>query len=432
MNQNREADRRRFLGAAGAAFTTSIFTGRVKGANDRLAVAHIGLGSIGMSSFRITLKQPDVVVKAVCDLHEPYLHKVAAATGNQVRTVKDFREILADRSIDAVSISTPNHWHAYMTVEACKAGKDVYVEKPLSLTVEEGVQMVHAARKYNRVVQAGTWQRSAPHFQKACEVVRGGALGKVTFARTWNYDNRPAEGFGASPDGAPPPGFNWNMWLGPAPMRPFNRNRVGRPAGLDYPAFHWYWDYGGGQVANWGVHWLDIVQMASGEVMPNSVTALGGKHHFTDDREVPDTVQVTFEYPSFIATYENRNGNGESLFGKASGILFHGTEGTMLLDRSGYRIVPERGASLQEVETKSSGNAMALHWANFLECVRTRKKPSSDIENCQRTTTTCHLGNIALRSRMRVDWDEQKWTTLQPEARKWLSREARAPWKIVV
>jgi predicted dehydrogenase len=432
MKEENPADRRRFLSAAGGAFTTYIFPGRVKGANDRIAIGHIGLGAIGMSSYRATRKMPNAVVKAVCELHEPYLQKVAAETDRQVKTVNDFREILADKSIDVVSISTPNHWHAYMAVEACKAGKDVYVEKPLSYTIEEGAQMVQAARKYNRVVQAGTWQRSAPHFRKACEVLRSRALGKITFVRTWNYDNRPAEGFGPAPGGGPPAGFDWDMWLGPAPMRPYNRNRVGRPGGLDYPGFHWYWDYGGAQVTNWGAHWLDIVQMAFGEVMPKSITAAGGKYHFTDDREIADTVQVSLEYPDFVACYENRNNNSESMSGKASGMLFHGTLGTMSLDREGYRITPERGSPLAETYVKAAGSALALHWENFLDCVRTRQKPNSDVEYCNRSTTACHLGIVALRSGMRIEWDEANWTVKQVEARKFLSRQARPQWRIVV
>ncbi|MEB2363636.1 MAG: Gfo/Idh/MocA family oxidoreductase [Bryobacteraceae bacterium] len=432
MNQNQKSHRREFLNTASAAFTTSIFTGRVKGANDRIALGHIGLGAIGMSSYRITMKMPNAAVKAVCELHEPYLKQVAAETGGHVRTTRDFREILADKSIDAISISTPNHWHAYMAVEACKAGKDVYVEKPLSYSIEEGTQMVQAARKYNRVVQAGTWQRSAPHFQKACELLRGGAIGKIAFARTWNYDNRPALGFGTPPEGGPPPGFDWDMWLGPAPWRPYNRNRVGRPGGLDFPGFHWYWDYGGAQVTNWGAHWIDIVQMAFGEIMPKSVMAAGGKFHFTDDREIADTVQVSFEYPGFLACYENRNNNGESMFAKSSGMLFHGSLGTMSLDRQGYRIIPERGSPVSETSAKTLGNPVAQHWENFLECVRTRQRPNSDVEYCNRSTTACHLGIVALRSGMRIDWDEANWTVKQTEARRFLAREPRPQWKIVV
>jgi hypothetical protein len=177
------------------------------------------------------MHQPNLQVVALCDVYQPNLDEAmakAGARGQNPRAVRDFREILADKSIDVVNISTPDHWHAYMTVEACKAGKDVYVEKSICVVVEEGRKMVEAARKYNRVVQAGTMQRSTVHFQEACDMVRRGELGKVTFVRTWNYGHSPAEGIGNPPDSDPPPGLDWNMWLGPAPMRPFNRKRFRR------------------------------------------------------------------------------------------------------------------------------------------------------------------------------------------------------------
>jgi len=426
-----ESGRREFLKTAGAAFTTSIFTGKVRGANDRLAIAHIGMGRMGMSNLGFSMKQENCVVVAVCDVYEPHLEKAVAATKGQARGIRDFREILADKSIDIVCVSTPDHWHAYQTVEACKAGKDVFVEKPICVTVEEGVKMVQAARKYKRVVQAGTMQRSGLHFQRAAEMVRRGDLGKITFVRTWNYGNHKPEGIGNPPDSDPPPNLDWDMWLGPAPKRPYNKNRFGvDPKAFSH--FRWFWDYAGGMMTDWGIHWLDIVQMAFGEGMPAAITALGGKFHLTDNRDTPDTLQVTYEYPGFIATYENRYGNGQSMFGKGGGILFHGSKGTLFVDRSGYRVVPEKDSELLEVEAKSAGSMNMPHWANFIECVRTRQKPTSDIETCQRSTTTCLLGNVALRSRLRIDWEERKWTTAQEAARRYLSREERAPWKIVV
>src|SRR5690349_10829000 len=191
MNQRRE-----FLKAAGAAFTTSIFTGNVKGANDRLAGAFIGIGTMGSENLRVALKQPGVQVVSVCDVYQPHLERAAAMVrraNQQAREVKDFREIIADKSVDFECISAPDHWHPYMTVEACKNGKDVYVEKPACVAIDEGLKMVQAARKYNRVVQAGIWQRSGQHFQKACEIVRSGQLGKVAFSRTWIYNNMPQE-----------------------------------------------------------------------------------------------------------------------------------------------------------------------------------------------------------------------------------------------
>ncbi len=423
--------RRDFLKATSAGMTTSLFTGQVRGANDRQRIAHIGMGRMGRSNLNISMKQENVEIAAVCDVYQPHLDQAVTLAEGKAKGVRDFREILASRDIDIVCISTPDHWHAYMTVEACKAGKDVYVEKPISVTVEEGVKMVQAARKYNRVVQAGTMQRSGVHFQKACQIVGSGEIGKVTFVRTWNYGNNSEQGIGNPPDADPPAELDWDMWLGPAPKRAFNANRFGvDPKAFSH--FRWFWDYAGGMMTDWGVHWLDIVQMAFEEAMPVSVTALGGKFRLDDNRETPDTLQVCYEYPGFLCTYENRSGNEQSMFGKGGGILFHGDKGTLFVDRGEYWLLPEKGSTLEESTVKSSNNSNMSHWANFLECVRTRRKPISDIETCQRSTTTCLLGNVALRAKLRVDWDAQKWTTAQGEARRWLSRKERAPWKVVV
>jgi predicted dehydrogenase len=429
---NTTSDRRGFLkGATAAALTANLFTGPVRGANERLRIAHIGMGRMGRSNLSHSMKQDNVEIAAVCDVYEPHLKRAVEMTEGRAKGVRDFREIIADKSIDVVCISTPDHWHAYMTVEACKAGKDVYVEKPICVTVEEGVKMVQAARKYKRVVQAGTMQRSGVHFQKACEIVRSGGLGQVTFVRCWNYGNANREGIGNPPDGPPPEGLDWDMWLGPAPKRPFNPNRFGvDPKAFSH--FRWFWDYAGGMMTDWGVHWLDIVQMAFDEAMPGAITALGGKLWFTDNRETPDTIQVTYEYPGFIATDENRSANAQSMFGKSGGILFHGTKATLFVDRSGFRVVPERESGVTEMEEKASNQANQDHWRNFLECVRTRQRPIADIETCQRSTTTCLLGNIALRSKLRIDWDSNNWTTVQREARRYLAREERKPWRIVV
>jgi len=425
--------RRQFLKSAGVALTTSVLTGGLKGANDRVAAAFIGMGRMGMANMDFAMQQPNLQVVAVCDVYQPHLEQAMAQArekGHNPRAVHDFREILADKSVDVVNISTPDHWHAYMTVEACKSGKDVYVEKPVCVVVDEGRQMVEAARKYNRVVQAGTMQRSAVHFQQACDIVRRGDLGKVTFVRTWNYGNEPPEGIGNPPDSDPPAGLDWDLWLGPAPMRPFNRNRFGvDPKAFSY--FRWFWDYAGGMMTDWGVHWLDIVQMAFDEAMPRKITSIGDKLWFTDNRETPDTLQVTYEYPGFIATYENRNANAQSMFNEGGGILFHGNKATLFVDRRGYRLVPEgKGGEPLEAKAISSGNAN--HWANFLECVRTRQRPISDIEKCFRSTSTCLLGNVALRSGERLDWDERGLTVAQPPARHFLTREYRAPWKLAV
>ncbi len=433
-----ESGRRDFFKAVGAAaLTTNIFTGKIKGANDRIAAAFIGMGKMGRSNLHYAMRQENLAPVAVCDVYQRNLDWAVRDSKDQAKPYRDFREVLASPHIDVVCISTPDHWHAYMTVEACKAGKDVYVEKPVCCVVDEGVKMVQAARKYKRVVQAGTMQRSAKHFQKAVDIVRSGALGDITFVRTWNYGNGDAEGWGNPADSEPPAGLDWDMWLGPAPKRAFNENRFGvDPQDKYFSNFRWFWDYAGGMMTDWGVHWLDIVQMAFKEEVPTEITALGGKLYVKDNTETPDTLQVTYTYPSgFIATYERRSANGQSMFGKWGGILFCGNKGTMFLDREGYKIVPEMRKNeplMGEDEEKSTDSGNLNHWANFLECVRTRQTPISDIEKCQRSTTTCLLGNVALRSKMKLDWDEQKWTTAQAEPRKFLTREYRKPWKLVV
>jgi predicted dehydrogenase len=429
-------DRRNFLKTTGAALTTSLFTGQMRGANDKLNAAFIGVGRMGTGNMSAAMKQDNLNIATVCDVYAPNLEKAVELSGKQpsgakAKAVKDFREVLADKSIDIVCIATPDHWHPYMMIEACKAGKDVYVEKPICVTVEEGQKMVQAARKYNRVVQAGTMQRSGKHFQDATNLVKSGRIGKLSMIKTWNYGNSDPAGIGNPPDTAPPADLDWDMWLGPAPKREFNKNRFGvDPKAFSH--FRWFWDYAGGMMTDWGVHVLDIAQMATNEVMPLSIAALGKKFLIEDNRETPDTLSVVYEYPDFLAQYENRMFNGNSMFNQSYGTMFHGTEGTLFVDRSLYRIYPEKGDKTKIEEVKSSNNSNVAHWANFLECVKTRQKPISDIEVCFRSTVTCLLANVSLRSGVRVDWDEKAQTVKQPEAKKYLQREERAPWNLVV
>jgi predicted dehydrogenase len=430
--------RRDLVKSAAAVFTTNLFTGRVFGANDTIQTAFIGMGRMGMGNMNAAMKQDKLRVSAVCDVYKPALDnavdKTKAQAGGAARAIKDFREILADKSIDAVCISTPDHWHAYMTVEACKAGKDVYVEKPISVTIEEGQKMVQAARKYNRVVQAGTMQRSAKHFIEACELVRQGRVGEVTMVKTWNYGNAKVEGIGNPPNGKPPADLDWDMWLGPAPQQDFNPNRWGvDPKAFSH--FRWFWDFAGGMMTDWGVHVLDIARMGMSEAMPRAVSALGQKFLIQDNRDTPDTLSAIYEFPTFLAQYENRMFNGNSMFKQGYGTMFHGTKGTMFVDRSLYRIHPEPGGpgdTPEVVEVKSSNNSNVAHWANFLECMRSRQRPASDIEICYKSTVTCLLANVSILSKQRVDWDDANNRIAQPELRKYMSRPERAPWKIVV
>ena len=435
-----EMERRDFIkGSAAAAVGLTLAPARVLGANDRIVAGFIGVGRQGQGNMSSFLKAENVVIAAVCDVYEPNLEKAAAIAGPGAAKIKDFRQVLDNKDINAVVISTPDHWHAYQTVAACQAGKDVYVEKPICVAVEEGRTMVEAARRYERVVQAGTQQRSGVHFEKAVELVRSGRLGKISVVRTWNFGNQSPEGIGNPPDSDPPPGLDWDLWLGPAPKRPFNPNRFGVYEG-QYSFFRWFWDYAGGMMTDWGIHLMDIVQWAMDVEAPQAVTASGGKLFLKDNRETPDTLQVTYEYPGWIAIYENRELNANPLLGKGYGILFHGTEGTLFVDRGGYELIPEtrgRGAAAvnrtEPVSEKNSNNHGAAHFANFVECVRSRKRPVCDIEIGHRSTSTCLLGNVAYRSRQRLEWDAKaEKITNAADARKYLSREYRKPWKLHV
>src|SRR5215472_18543699 len=242
-NQSDTSGSRRafFKTATAAALTTNIFTGNLRGANDRVAVGFIGLGTMGSGNLGYAMKVPEAQPAALCDVYQPHLERAEAAAlkgGYQIKGVKDFREILANKSIDAVCISTPDHWHAYMAVEACKAGKDVYVEKPACVYIDEGPKMIAAARKYNRIVQAGTMQRSGGYFKKAAELVASGAAGEITFCHTFQSGTSKQEGYGNPKDSDPPSDLNWEMWLGPAPKVAFNANRWGVKAAT-FPTFRY-------------------------------------------------------------------------------------------------------------------------------------------------------------------------------------------------
>ncbi|MCU1258280.1 MAG: gfo/Idh/MocA family oxidoreductase [Bryobacterales bacterium] len=425
--------RREFLKtAAGSALLSLAPAGPAVAANDRISVAFVGVGTMGTDNLRAAMAQQGVAISAICDVYQPHLERAVALArrnNHQPQEIADFREVLANPSIDAVCVSTPDHWHPYITVEACKAGKDVYVEKPACVSIDDGWPMVDAARKHARVVQAGTWQRSGQHFQKACELVRNGSIGKVTMCKTWIYSNQPQAGIGNPANSPVPPGLNWDLWQGPAPARPFNPNRFGvYPNAYSY--FRFFWDYAGGQLTDSGVHMLDIVQMAFQERMPLAATALGGKFWFQDDTETPDTLQVTYEYPGFLATWEHRSNNTEATKSRLMGVSFHGTLGTVYVDRTLCRLTPEAGSGIPPFEMARVSDPHLLHWANFIDCVRTRKRPNSDIETCVRSSATSILGNVSYRSKLRTDWDEARRTVAQPEARRLLAPHSRPEWAL--
>jgi predicted dehydrogenase len=337
-------------------------------------------------------------------------------------------------------------------VLACQSGKDVYTEKPIATTIEEGRRMVEAARKYARVVQVGTQWRSSAHFQKGVQLVQDGLIGKVTWVRTWNYLNLFPQGFGNFEDCDPPADLDWDLWLGPAPKVPFNWNRFGGEKYL-WSTFRYFWDYAGGWMTDWGVHLINVIQWALKVDGPNAVMASGGKLCLKDNCQTPDTLQVAFEYPGFLATYELRMSNQHSRYGEHEytgrdwdvlrewAIEFYGSDGTLTFDEMGLQVHPEKsrhGSNQVDrtptMELKDADEGLFEHVRNFLDCVKSRQRPLCDIEIGQRATNACHLGNIAYRTQSRLVWDaaNQKLVQGGPEARKLMDVTYRAPWKLAV
>jgi len=421
-------NRRRFIGNAAAALGAATGS-RALGAapDDRVRLAHIGCGSIGMHNARIVtdLGQADYV--AVCDPDVDRLHAAAREIGDRQgrrpATYQDFRRVLDRGDVDAVWVSTPDHWHALITILACMAGKDVFVEKPISHNIVEGRRMVQAARRYDRIVQAGTQQRSGPHMKAATDYVRSGALGTVTLCKAWVVSHQVDLGHPA--DCEPPASVDYDLWLGPAPKRPFNPNRF-------HYNWRWFWDYAGGKCADWGIHLMDMIHWGMGVDAPMAASSEGSRRALDDNCETPDTQMVLFEYPGFICTWEHREANAYPVDGYGHGMAFYGTKGTLLMDRSGWKVLSE-GQSIPEPPSGSGsdGQMYVDHAAHFLECIRTRQTPRSDIEIAHRTTSALHLGNIAYRVKRRVVWDRERETIVgDDEACELLGREYRKPWEL--
>jgi predicted dehydrogenase len=439
-----EIDRRAFIKrAAGTGATVSMavagpLTRTVLGANDRVRVGVVGTGRQGLSNLR-AFKDNGAQIVGVCDVYEPNLKKGIDAAGPGVKSFTDFRKLLDEPDIDLVINATPDHWHALPMVMACQAGKDVFVEKPASVAIDEGKKMIEAARKHKRVVQVALWQRSHEHFARAAQVIQQGFIGKVSFVRTWNYGNAFPEGIGNPPDSEPPAGLDWDMWLGPAPKVPFNANRFG--IGDRWSTFRYFYDYANGWLGDWAVHLIDIVHLAMRVDGPVAATASGSKYLLKDNADTPDTLQVTLEYPGFLCVYENRQANSNSMWGKGYGIEFHGSDGTMFVDRSGFQVFPEKRRRGEKQVDKTATMQMEVvddglrnHAANLLECMRTRALPACDIETGHRSSAACLLGNIALRTHQRIAFDpsRQELVGASEAARKLFVREYRAPWKLQV
>jgi predicted dehydrogenase len=413
----------------------------VAGANDRIRVGLIGCGGQGSYDLRNALRIKNVQCVALCDPDDRQVERVARGVVQPVHstadllTTKDFRKVLELKDLDAVIVATPDHWHALPMIVACQAGKDVYVEKPLSVSIAEGRRMVDAARKYDRVVQMGTQQRSASHYAQAIEYVRSGKLGKIRLVRAWAYLDWKGE-TPVLPDTDPPPELDYDLWLGPAPKRPFNQNRF-------HFTFRWFWDYAGGLVTDWGAHMIDIANWGMGIKAPSSAVSVGGKFGYPKDAmETPDTQQVIWEFPDFSMIWEHALGVGRGPETREHGVAFHGNNGVLVVDRSGWEVYPETDRIDKRVrEYKMTGlprqglawgeDYSLLHVQNFVECMRSRKRPTSDVEIGHNSMIACHLGNVAYRLGRQVKWDVEREAFLgDSEAQRYLSRPYREPWKL--
>jgi predicted dehydrogenase len=413
-------NRRRFLQASAAsavALTARTAAGAADNPNEKIRLGVLGLRGRGRDLLRSFSAEDDVEIAVVCDPDEnvvPAALKVVSAKQNQPpRVVKDLRRVFDDRDIQAVAVATPDHWHALATVWACQAGKHVYVEKPISHNLIEGRRMVEAARKYDRVVQVGTQRRSMPHCVSAAEFVRSGKLGKVPFARTWIAGARKT--IGHKEDAPVPAGVDYDLWLGPAPQHAFNPNRF-------HYNWHWFWDYGTGELGNNGIHALDIARWLLGLEAPLHITAGGGKFYYEDDQQTPDTMLVTYDFPGTTILWEHRIWAKTGVEGKSFGIILYGEKGTLVIDKGGWHV--EDG-----VEASDKGSEdQRPHLRNFLDCIRSHRRPNADIEQGHLSTRLCHLGNIAYRTGRRLAFDTSTETLRGDEAaNRLLGRTYRPP-----
>lgn len=430
MSGNR-ISRRVFLESslsAAAAYSAAGPALGVLGANDRIRVGIIGTGGRGNAHIVALGKQKNVEIVAICDVDDAQLDrasKTAANTGNKPERYKDFRHVLDRGDIDAVFVTTCCHWHAIPSIAAMKAGKDVYLEKPSGHTIHEGRVIADTARQTNRIVQIGLQQRSVPHWQHAVERIRTGDLGRITAVHAWNGWNTKemGGGLGNPPDGDPPAGVDYDMWLGPAPKRRFN------PARFHFN-FYFFFDYSSGMVNAWGVHLFDIILWAMGYDI-KSVAASGGIYVLKDARDTPDTVHAVFDCGDYVLDYSLSHTSGWRRFGDMDhGIEFVGTEGVLQINRREFHVFRDRDRTPVHSEKNTSDDTV-LHQANFFDCVRSRKPPAVDALTGHLAAIPGYLALISYRVGRSVRWDARAETIPgDAEAARLLTKEYRKPWHL--
>jgi predicted dehydrogenase len=415
-----------------AATTLSPLINACASPNDRISVALIGCNGMGWFNLTDHLKFPEVECVALCDVDENVLNKRAAElekmTGKKPKLYKDYRKVLEDKSINAVIIGTPDHWHCLMAVNACEAGKDVYVEKPLANSIAEADVMVKAARKYNRVVQVGQQQRSGKHWQDIVGIVKSGKLGTIRKVKTWAYFSY-GSGSPKVADSPVPSGVDYDMWLGPAPKHDFNKNRF-------HGSWRFFWEQGGGLLTDWGVHLLDIPLLAMDVTTPKSISSSGGIYAYPNNAiETADTQAVIYDFGNFLLEWDHVGGNNGGQYGRNYGVAFIGNNGTLVVNREGWEIIPEmddkkprmEATPLQEADHKDHEK----HVRNFLDCVKSRQQPICDVDFGRNSAVLAHMGNISYRTGNKLVWDDSARKFISDDKANALITPAyRTPWKL--
>jgi predicted dehydrogenase len=380
--------------------------------SDKIGMGFIGVGGMGSGHLGAFLGNPQVKVLAVCDVYGP--HRSRAQVVAECAAYSDYRELLERDDIDAVLIATPDHWHALTSIHACEAGKDVYCEKPLSLTIEDGRAMVEAVRRYGRVFQTGSQQRSEENFRFACELVRSGRIGKLHTVRV-GIGGGPTSGW--EPNTDPPPELDWNMWLGPAPWAPYNPQRC-------IYNFRWFWDYSGGKMTDWGAHHNDIAQWGMGTERTGPIRITPAKYTFPADGlyETATSFEIIYEYANGVTLITASDGHG---------IRFEGPDGWVHVDRGFLETSPKELMQEQLGPGDVHLYRSPGHHEDWLNCIRTRQRPICDVEIGYKSIVVCHLGNIAIRTGRALRWDPASERFVgDDEANRWISKPYRAPWHL--
>lgn len=398
-----------------------------------IRVGLIGCRGQGWANITSMLKLSEVQCVALCDIDQTVLNSRKAdllKIGNQATLYTDYRKLLDNKDIDVVIVATPDHWHCLQMIQAAEAGKDVFCEKPVANSIYEANLMVQAAARYNKIVQVAQWQRSQQHFQDAIAFVQSGKLGNITSAKAWMYRGGTTP-LPVAPNEPVPAGVDYDMWLGPAQKRPFNKNRF-------HYEFRWFWDYAGGLMTDWGVHLIDMVLLGMKATVPKSVVAQGSKYVFpTDARETPDVMTALYDFGNFQLSWEQNLATGAGLYGMQHGIAFIGDNGTMLLNRGGWEVKPDKKEKdvpkMEAVAWKPrTDNGLEKHTANFIEAVKTRNKQllKCPIEEGAKVAVVSHMGNIAYRTGTQINWNSGENTFNEKPAAKLVKPDYQNGWRL--